>query len=84
MGQSRNRNLKFSTKVAKRASSEVSIRDRFHQRAAASPSQKGSAQGVRRSISGGILLYVDAQSIERNQVDGPFSPGRPRSASTGK
>jgi len=68
VGQSRNRNLKFSTKVAKRASSEVRNWDRFHHTSGAL-SKRPTRQGARRSISGGVLLYVDAQSTARNEVD---------------
>ena len=36
--------------------------------------KKVQRQGARRPISGGVLLYVDVQSIERNEAYGSFSP----------
>jgi hypothetical protein len=30
-------------------------------------------RGVRRSMSGGVLLYVDVKSLERNEANEPFS-----------
>jgi len=35
--------------------------------------KKVQMRGVRRSMSGGVLLYVDAKSVERNEADGLFS-----------
>jgi hypothetical protein len=35
--------------------------------------KKIQRRGARRSMSGGVLLYVDAKSIERNEAYGSFS-----------
>jgi hypothetical protein len=30
-------------------------------------------RGARRAMSGGVLMYVDAKSVERNEAGEPFS-----------
>jgi hypothetical protein len=35
--------------------------------------KKVQMRGVRRSMSGGVPLYVDAKSVDRNEADGLFS-----------
>ena len=35
--------------------------------------KKVQLRGVRRSMSGGVLLYVDAKSVERNEACESFS-----------
>ena len=35
--------------------------------------KKTQRRGARRSMSGGVLLYVDAQSVERNEAYESFS-----------
>ena len=35
--------------------------------------KKTQRRGARRSMSGGVLLYVDAKSVERNEVYEAFS-----------
>jgi hypothetical protein len=39
--------------------------------------KKTQRQGARRSMSGGVLLYVDAKSIERNEAYEAFSAACP-------
>jgi hypothetical protein len=35
--------------------------------------KKVQMPGARRAMSGSVLMYVDAKSIERNEADEPFS-----------
>jgi hypothetical protein len=39
----------------------------------ASCSKRSQRRGARRSMSGGVLLYVDAKSVERNEAYEAFS-----------
>jgi len=39
----------------------------------ASDSKRFSYEAREKSMSGGVLLYVDAEEIERNEVDESFS-----------
>jgi hypothetical protein len=48
-------------------------------KAALQVAQKAQRRGARRSMSGGVLLYVDAKSIERNEAYELFQqPANPR------
>jgi hypothetical protein len=35
--------------------------------------KKDQVRGVRRAMSGSLLMYVDAKSLKRNEADEPFS-----------
>jgi len=35
--------------------------------------KKVQMRGARRAMSGGVLMYVDAKSVERNDAGEPFS-----------